>query len=140
MRRTRSETCYMGAYACGCSQLDTFSSPAIRCPRCKREAERGLAFAEKARFGLVIDVITTQLALIRMLRGMTPKFGCFDDGQFNELRDRTPFVQQTRPWRSPRVGTGSGNCRRAILAGDYAAAMDAASKAQRLLLDSLSES
>ena len=46
-------------------------------PEVQGEAERGLAFAEKARFGLVIDIITTQLALIRMLRGLTLKFGCF---------------------------------------------------------------
>ena len=50
------------------------------------ESEHGLAFAEKARFGLLIHVMTTKLALIRMLRGLTPKFGCFDDGQFNEQR------------------------------------------------------
>jgi predicted ATPase len=55
-------------------------------PEVQGEAELGLAFAEKAQFGLVIDFITTQLALIRMLRGMTWKFGCFDDGQFNELQ------------------------------------------------------
>ena len=45
----------------------------------QREAERGLEFAQKARFGLVIDVITTQLGLIRTLRGMTATFGCFND-------------------------------------------------------------
>src|SRR5271166_3899074 len=33
-------------------------------------AEHGLAFAEKARFSLVIDFITPQLALIRTLRGL----------------------------------------------------------------------
>ena len=47
----------------------------------QREAENGLDFAHKARFGLVIDTITTQLGLIRTLRGSTPKFGSFDDGQ-----------------------------------------------------------
>ena len=41
----------------------------------QREAEHGLAFAQKARFGLVIDVIATQLGLIRTLRGLTPTFG-----------------------------------------------------------------
>jgi predicted ATPase len=50
------------------------------------EAEHGLAYAKKKRFGLVVDSIAAQVALIRMLRGLTPKFGCFDDGQFNELR------------------------------------------------------
>ena len=50
------------------------------------EAENGLAFAQRARFGLVIDIITTQLGLIRTLRGLTPRFGCFDDERFDELR------------------------------------------------------
>jgi predicted ATPase len=35
------------------------------------ESEHGLAFAEKARFGLVIDTIAPQLALVRTLRGLT---------------------------------------------------------------------
>ena len=43
----------------------------------QREAERGLDFAQKARFGLVIEIITAQLELIRTLRGLTPTFGSF---------------------------------------------------------------
>jgi predicted ATPase len=45
----------------------------------ERVAEHGLAFAQKARFGFVIDTIATQLGLIRTLRGSTPRFGSFDD-------------------------------------------------------------
>jgi hypothetical protein len=41
----------------------------------QREAENGLEFAPKAGFGFVIDSITAQLALVRTLRGSTPKFG-----------------------------------------------------------------
>ena len=52
----------------------------------QREAEHGLAFAQKVRFGLVIDIIAAQLGLIRTLRGLTPTFGSFDDEQFDELR------------------------------------------------------
>ena len=52
----------------------------------QREAEDSLAFLRKVRFGLVIDIVTTQLALIRTLRGLTPKFGCLDDGDMDELR------------------------------------------------------
>ena len=37
----------------------------------QREAEHGLDFARKARFGLVVDIITAQLGLIRTLRGLT---------------------------------------------------------------------
>ncbi len=59
----------------------------------QREAENGLEFAQKARFGLVVDLITAQLGLIRTLRGLTPKFGSFDDGQFDELRFEQPFGQ-----------------------------------------------
>src|SRR6202008_3615410 len=44
----------------------------------QREAEHGLDFAQKARFGLVIDIIAAQLGLIRTLRGLTPTFGSFD--------------------------------------------------------------
>ena len=63
-------------------------------PQVQAEAKHGLAFAEKMRFGLVIDIITTQLALVRTLRGFTPKFGCFDDAQFNESSHRIRFVER----------------------------------------------
>jgi PAS domain S-box-containing protein len=96
------------------------------------EAEHGLAYTRKARFGLVIEVITTQLALIKMLRGSTLKFGCFDDGQFNELRfehhlSSNPALALAACWYWIR------KLQARYLAGDYAAAVDAASKAQRLL-------
>nr|WP_236674507.1 ATP-binding sensor histidine kinase [Paraburkholderia hospita] len=101
------------------------------------EAERGLAYAEKVRFGLVIDFIATQLALIRMLRGLTPKFGCFDDGQFDELRTETrlsasPDLALAECWYWIR------KLQARYLADDYAAAMDAAAKAQPLLWTSSS--
>ena len=96
------------------------------------EAELGLAFVEKARFGLVIDIIATQLALIRMLRGLTLKFGCFDDGQFHEL------LMESRLSGNPALAIATcwywiRKLQARYLAGDYAAAMDAASKAQKLL-------
>src|SRR6202035_5916821 len=59
----------------------------------EREAERGLAFAQKMRFGLVIDAITTQLGLIRTLRGLTSTFGSFEDDQFDEARIERRFSE-----------------------------------------------
>jgi predicted ATPase len=56
------------------------------------EAENGLEFAQKARFGLVIDIITAQLGLILTLRGLTPKFGSFDQEHFDELRFERHFA------------------------------------------------
>src|SRR5258708_16010795 len=58
----------------------------------QREAENGLAFAQKARFEFIIDIAATQLELIRTLRGLTPTFGSFDDGQFEQLRIERPFT------------------------------------------------
>ncbi|MGB8521325.1 MAG: sigma 54-interacting transcriptional regulator [Candidatus Acidiferrales bacterium] len=101
-------------------------------PQVQAEANHGLAFAEKMRFGLVIDIITTQLALVRTLRGFTPKFGCFDDAQFNESCIEFDLSS------GQRLATIA--CRYWIrklqarcIAGDYATAIDAASKAQPLL-------
>jgi PAS domain S-box-containing protein len=96
------------------------------------EAENSLAFAGKARFGPVIDYIIPQLALIRMLRGLTPEFGCFDDGQFDELRfedylSRNPALALAACWYWIR------KLQARYIAGDFVTAIDAASKAQRLL-------
>ena len=57
----------------------------------QREAENGLAFAQKVRFGLVIDVITAQLGLIRTLRGLTPTFGSLRRRAVRRAPDRAPF-------------------------------------------------
>ena len=50
----------------------------------QREADHGLEFARKVHFTFFIDLITAQLRLIRTLRGLTPIFGRFDDGEFDE--------------------------------------------------------
>jgi PAS domain S-box-containing protein len=50
----------------------------------QREAEAGLDFARRARVDLAVDRITGQLQLVRTLRGLTPRFGCFDDTEFSE--------------------------------------------------------
>ena len=98
----------------------------------QREAERGLQFAQMARFGFVSDIIVVQLGLIRTLRGLTPKFGSFDDGQFNELRFEhhlfsNPALKLPECWYWIR------KLQARFMAGDYRDALDASSKAQRLL-------
>jgi PAS domain S-box-containing protein len=120
-----------GAYTCNTLNTDLFFA-GEPLPEVQGEAEHGLAFAEQARFGLVVDCVTTQLALIRMLRGLTPKFGCFDDAQFNELRieyhlSSNPTLAIAACWYWIR------KLQARYFAGDYAAAIDAASKAQQLL-------
>ena len=94
----------------------------------QRDAEAGLDFARQAGFGVVVGFITGQLQLIRTLRGLTPVFGCFNDTGFDELQ----FERE--------IDGRPGSClywirklQARALAGDYVAALAAASKAQGLL-------
>ena len=103
----------------------------------QREAEAGLGFVCKAQFGVVIDLATAQLGLIRTLRGQTPVFGCFNDDQFNEDR----FEQHLQGAPDLAVAT----CRYWIrklqahyFAQEYGCAVVAAAKAAQLLWTSLS--
>jgi predicted ATPase/signal transduction histidine kinase len=104
----------------------------------QREAENGLEFARKVRFGLVIDQITAQLGLIRTLRGLTPRFGSFDNEGFDELRFErhvasNPALAEVECWYSVR------KLQARFLAGEYASAVDASARAQRLLWTSPSQ-
>jgi PAS domain S-box-containing protein len=105
----------------------------------QREAENALAFARKFRFGMVIDRTGVQLALIRMLRGLTPAFGSLDDQTFNEFAMECHFAENSDLalaeycyWLRKMQGR--------FLAGQYSAAIEASSRAQRLLRSSPSVS
>jgi len=101
-------------------------------PEVQREAEHGLAFAEKARFRVVIDLITIQLGLIRTLRGLTPKFGSFNDAQFDELRIERRLAGNPDLARA-EFSYWTRKLQARFLAGDYTSAVNAASRAQSLL-------
>jgi PAS domain S-box-containing protein len=103
----------------------------------QHEVENGLEFAQNARFGLVIGVITAQLGLIRTLRGLTPKFGSFDDGQFDELRFER-YLASEPVLALPECWYWIRKLQARFFAGDYASALDVSLKAQRLLWTSLS--
>lgn len=96
------------------------------------EAERGLAYARKVRFGLVTDFIVTQLTLIRMLRGTTHTFGRLDDGEVDE--------SATEAHLSANPDLVLAEClywvrklQARFLAGEPEAALEAATRAQGLL-------
>jgi predicted ATPase/signal transduction histidine kinase len=97
----------------------------------QREVENALEFAQNARFGLVIDIITAQSALVRMLRGLTTRFGSFDDGQFDELRFEGHLASD--PAALPECFYWIRKLQARFFAGDYLSAVDASLKAQRLL-------
>ena len=95
------------------------------------EVEHGLAFARHMRFGFAIDSIAGQLGLIRTLRGLTPIFGRFDDGQFDEL------LLESRFCKNPDLALAEGSywtrkLQARFFAGDYAGALEASLRAQQL--------
>ena len=121
----------IGAYACN-RLITVFLLAGEPLPEVQAEAERGLSFVETARFGLIADIVIAQLALTRMLRGLTLKFGCFDDGQFNELRIEY-HLSSSSALAVAAFCYWVRKLQARYLAGDYGVAVDAASKAQPLL-------
>src|SRR5271163_3900248 len=117
---------------CGNQMNTNFLAAGDPLAEAEREAEHGLAFAQKARIGLVIDEIASQLGLIRTLRGLTPTFGSFDDGQFEERGiehrfSENPDLALAECWYWIR------KLQARFFAGDYASAIAASSRAGRLL-------
>jgi PAS domain S-box-containing protein len=122
---------------CGDQLITCFLAAGDPLANAEREAEHGLAFAQKARFGSVADTIATQRGLIRTLRGLTPTFGSFDDERFDEPRierrfSENPGMAFVEFWYWIR------KLQARFFAGDYASAIEASSRAQRLLWTSVS--
>lgn len=102
------------------------------------EAEKAVAFAAKSRFGLMVIICGTQRGLIRTLRGLTAKFGCFEDEAFDELTTErqlaaNPAMSLAEFFYWTRKLQGR------FFAGDYAAAVAASERAQSLLWTATSQ-
>ncbi|KVM96615.1 histidine kinase [Burkholderia anthina] len=96
------------------------------------EAEHGLAFARNAQHGLVVDIISTQIAFIDSLRGRTKKLGTFGSERFNEQAFESSL--------SHRHGLAIAECwywtrkmQARYLAGDYDAAFESLLRAESLM-------
>ena len=103
----------------------------------QRAAEQSLALAQEVRFGLVVDIASTQLALVRTLRGLTSQFGSFDDSHFDERRvehrfSSNPDLARAECWYWIRKAQAR------YFAGDFAAAVYASESARRLRWSTLS--
>ena len=97
-----------------------------------REAENGLEFARKAKFGYIVDIIIGQLRFIRALMGLTASLSSFSDPEFDESR----FEQHLKANPHPVFATCWYWIRKLqarFHACDYASALAAASQAQPLL-------
>src|ERR1700733_7430419 len=102
------------------------------------QAEKGLEFARKWRFGFVVDLISVQLALVRNLRGLTSSFGSFNYDEFNEAQFEDHL--KTNPvFALPECWYFARKAQARFLAGNYESAMEASIKAQRVAWTSPSQ-
>jgi len=101
----------------------------------QREAESGLKFVQEVRFGRLVDHIKPQLGLIRTLRGLTRKFGSFDDDHFDELRFER-YLASDPGLAEPECWYWVRKLQARVFSGDYASAVDASLSVQRRLATS----
>jgi predicted ATPase len=98
----------------------------------QREAENGLQFARKVKFGYIIDIVIGQLRFIRALLGQTSSLSSFSDAEFDEGRFEQYLEANPHP-----VFAGCWYWIRKLqahfYAGEYASALAAASNAEPLL-------
>jgi predicted ATPase/signal transduction histidine kinase len=117
------------AYACNTpTTLDLLGGAPLEV--IQAEAETALAFMHKAKFGTMVDIVSTQLQLARSLRGMTSELGSFDDGTFSEQ------ALEARLENQPRLATcwyWIHKLQAQFLAGDTQGAVAAAARARPFL-------
>ncbi|OYD82105.1 AAA family ATPase [Azospirillum brasilense] len=98
----------------------------------QRTAEARLAYVRQVRFGLCADILTTQLQLLRALRGQTDAIGGFDGQGFDNAAFEArllanPSLDIATCWHWIR--TLQLRC----IAGEMTAAVEAAERAEGLL-------
>ncbi|MGP9810233.1 trifunctional serine/threonine-protein kinase/ATP-binding protein/sensor histidine kinase [Rhodopseudomonas sp. NSM] len=96
------------------------------------EAVARLQFVQRAKFGLIVHIITTQLQLIKLLRGSTDTFTSLNSEGFDEAS----FERQLSANRSLDIAACWFWIRKMqarFFSGNYAAAYEALQKAEPLL-------
>ncbi|MES9969986.1 MAG: AAA family ATPase [Candidatus Thiodiazotropha sp.] len=97
-----------------------------------REAEHGIAYAKKIKLGVVVDIIVSQLELIRTLRGITDGDGSFAAERLDESgRERHTADNPSLP--APECWHWIRQLQAHFIFGDYPAAIDALERAEPLL-------
>jgi predicted ATPase/signal transduction histidine kinase len=98
----------------------------------EKDAVARLALMQRARFGLIVHIITTQLQYLRSLRGETIALGSLNGPEFDE----DEFARDLAANRSLDIAACWFWIRKmqaSYFAGDYTAAFDAQRKAEPLL-------
>jgi PAS domain S-box-containing protein len=98
----------------------------------QREAEQGLAFARKARFGFAVDWFTAQLMLIRGLRGFSLDLDSPDNAGYGD-RWYERHLEEDPPLALCTCSYWIHKLQACVLAQDCPAAIGSAAKAAALL-------
>ena len=117
------------AYACHFVSYGLLSSGAPL-GHVAHEAELGLEFSRRVQFGFIVDIISITLALVRMLRGETAKFGSLDNDRTAE-RSIEEQLSGHPALALPECFYWIRKLQARFFAGHYAAAVDAAEKAEK---------
>ncbi|MCA1442449.1 PAS domain S-box protein [Ensifer sp. IC4062] len=98
----------------------------------EREAQEGLAYARKARFGFAVDWFTCQLVLIQALRGPSLDFNSSDNAGYGD-NSYERHIEEDPPLALCTCTYWIHKLQACVLAQDYARAMEAVEKATPLL-------
>ncbi|MGF6919290.1 trifunctional serine/threonine-protein kinase/ATP-binding protein/sensor histidine kinase [Paraburkholderia sp. 40] len=121
---------FMGWYR-GLYLIDNLLAAGTPLIEVQREAEGGLAFAQKMQLGHHVEPIASYLGLVRMLRGLTSTFGSFNDEQFDEVQIETRLASDPQfAWIDCLYHTRKLQAH--FHAGNFAAAIQAASRAEQV--------
>ena len=99
----------------------------------EREAVDGLDFARKTGSSFVFAIILNKLYLIRRLRGLPLDLRLFDDREVDEC-EYEQYLEANSNLTNPAYAYWTRKLQACVFAEDYASALDAAVKAQGMLL------
>ena len=115
---------YMGFSSC--TLITSLLAAGTNLAEVERQAQERLELVQAAKFGLIVDIVTGQLRLIRLLRG-TPQDAAFDEAAFEAHLASDPCLAIAACWYWIR------KLQACYLAGDLAGALASAARAEPLL-------
>jgi two-component sensor histidine kinase len=98
----------------------------------EQQASAGLAYMRQVKFGFCADILTTQLQLVRALRGRTSDIDSFSDPGFDEVLFQSRLGAD-RALDLPMCWHWIRKLQACFFAGSFAAALEAAETAEPLL-------
>ncbi|WOH57564.1 AAA family ATPase [Bradyrhizobium sp. BWC-3-1] len=94
----------------------------------QNELEKSAATIRNRKVQFAAEAVAAQLAIVRTMRGLTRSLGCFDDQQFDELDVERSLAGS--PESPSETVYWIRKLQARFLSGDYAAAVEARSKAE----------